>query len=67
MAEPLAGVLSPVLATEFSSTYVKKIVTAVQDENFMVVYHNCGNNTLKMIDDFKEIKARAYHLVMLLT
>ena len=34
MAEPLAGVLSPVLATEFSSTYVKKIVTAVQDENF---------------------------------
>lgn len=33
----------------------------------MVVYHNCGNNTLKMIDDFKEIKARAYHLVMLLT
>lgn len=61
MAEPLAGVLSPALATEFSSNYVKQIVEAVQDDDFIIIYHNCGNNTLKMIDDFKMINAKAYH------
>lgn len=61
IAEPLAGVLSPALATEFSSTYVKQIVDATQDEQFIVIYHNCGNNTLKMVEDFKMIGAKAYH------
>lgn len=50
MAEPLAGLLSPALAEEFSSDYVKKIIDAVQDEHFIVVYHNCGNCTIQMID-----------------
>lgn len=50
MAEPLGGLLSPALAEEFSSDYVKKIVDAVQDDEFIVVYHNCGNNTIQMID-----------------
>ncbi|MCI8371745.1 MAG: methyltransferase [Lachnospiraceae bacterium] len=50
MAEPLAGLLSPALAEEFSSDYVKKIVDTVQDDNFIVVYHNCGNCTIQMID-----------------
>jgi len=40
MAEPLAGLLSPALAQEFSADYCKKIVAAVQDESFIVVYHN---------------------------
>lgn len=43
MAEPLAGLLSSSLAAEFSEPYVKKINDAVQDENFIVIYHNCGN------------------------
>ena len=34
MAEPLAGLLSPDLAEEFSCTYVRKIVDAVQDRRF---------------------------------
>ena len=43
MAEPAAGLLNNDLCQEFSSDYVKKIVDAVQDENFMVILHNCGN------------------------
>lgn len=50
MAEPLAGILSPSLAEEFSAQYVKRIVNEVQDDNFIVVYHNCGNNTIPMIE-----------------
>lgn len=50
LAEPLAGLLSPALAEEFSSDYVKKIVDAIQDDDFIVVYHNCGNSTIPQID-----------------
>lgn len=61
MAEPLAGLLSPELAEEFSSGYVKRIVDALQDDSFLVIYHNCGNNTIKMIDSILETGAAAYH------
>ena len=50
MAEPLAGLLSPDLAAQFSGPYVKAIVEAVQDEGFGVVYHNCGPGVIKQID-----------------
>ncbi len=43
MAEPAAGLLSNDGCLEFSSKYVKKIVDAVQDKDFMVILHNCGN------------------------
>ncbi len=43
IAEPAAGLLSPDWCEEFSSRFVKKIVDAVQDEEFMVILHNCGN------------------------
>lgn len=43
MAEPAAGLLSDDDCLRFSSTYVKRIVDAVQDEQFTVVLHNCGN------------------------
>ncbi len=61
MAEPLAGLLSPSLAAEFSAPYVKKIVDAVQDDNFIVVYHNCGNSTIPMIDSILETGAPVLH------
>jgi uroporphyrinogen decarboxylase len=61
IAEPLAGVLSPSLAEEFSSRYVKKIVADVQDNNFAVIYHNCGNSTIHMADSLLAIGASAYH------
>ena len=50
MAEPLAGLLSPALAEEFSAEYVKKIIDQVQDDEFIVLYHNCGNCTIQQID-----------------
>lgn len=43
MAEPAAGLMSDADCMQFSSSYVKQIVDAVQDETFMVVLHNCGN------------------------
>ena len=43
MAEPAAGLLSPNLIDEFSTPYVNRIREAVEDENFVVMYHNCGN------------------------
>lgn len=49
LAEPLAGLLSPSLADEFSAEYVKKLVDAVQDEEFIVIYHNCGNSVIPSI------------------
>ncbi len=60
IAEPAAGLLSPDICEEFSSRYVKKIVDAVQDDEFMVVYHNCGN-TVPLIDSIVGIGAMAYH------
>ena len=61
MAEPVAGMLSPSLEEEFSSPYVKKIVDAVQDDTFAVVYHNCGDNTARMVDSILSTGAMAYH------
>lgn len=61
LAEPLAGMLSPSFSKEFSSVYVKQIIDAVQDENFSVIYHNCGNSTIYMIDSILEVGAAAYH------
>ncbi len=61
MAEPVAGLMSPELTEEFSSKYVKEIVRAVQDDGFMVVYHNCGGSTLRCIDSILDTGAMAFH------
>lgn len=61
LAEPLTGMLSPNLAEEFSAPYVKRIVDAVQDDNFLVIYHNCGDNVLYMADSILSCGAGAYH------
>ncbi len=61
IAEPLTGLLSPAMAEEFSEPYVKQIVDAVQDDSFLVIYHNCGNNTIQMIDSILRTGSAAYH------
>lgn len=61
MAEPVSGLLSPALEEEFSSPYVKQIVDAVQDDGFIVVYHNCGDNTPRMTQSILSTGAAAYH------
>jgi uroporphyrinogen decarboxylase len=61
MAEPVAGLLSPTLEEEFSAPYVKQIVDAVQNDDFIVIYHNCGDNVPKMLDSILSTGAAAYH------
>ena len=61
MAEPVAGLLSPSLEEEFSAPYVKQIVDAVQNDDFIVIYHNCGNNVPKMLPSILSTGAAAYH------
>ena len=61
IAEPLAGLLSPSLAEEFSAEYMKKIVDAVQTDEFIVVYHNCGNCTIQQIDSILSIGCPIVH------
>ena len=43
MAEPAAGLLSNDACKEFSSEFVKRIVDELQDDEFVVILHNCGN------------------------
>lgn len=59
MAEPAAGLLSPNLIDEFSTPYVNKIREAVEDDNFVVLYHNCGNIE-PLLENVKNIDAAAY-------
>ncbi len=61
MAEPLAGLLSPDLAEEFSAAYVKKVVDAVQDDEFLVVYHNCGGGVIAQVESIVDTGAKAFH------
>lgn len=59
IAEPAAGLLSPGMIGEFSTPYVREICEAVRDDNFVVLYHNCGN-VIPLLDNIREIKADGY-------
>lgn len=59
IAEPAAGLLSPSLIDEFSTPYVQKIKEAVEDEEFIVLYHNCGN-VEPLINNVSKIDAVVY-------
>lgn len=61
MAEPLAGILNPEMAQEFSMPYVKRIIDALQTDDFAVIYHNCGNAVPNMLDGIFAQGAAAYH------
>lgn len=61
MAEPLAGILSPHLAEEFSAQYVRQIVEAVQDENFVFFYHNCGNEVVAQAESIFTNGCKGFH------
>ena len=60
MAEPAAGLLSNDDCQNFSSAYVKYIVDKVQDDNFIVILHNCGN-TGQCTQAMVSTGAAAYH------
>ena len=61
IAEPLAGLLSPELAEEFSEPYIREISRAVKDESFAVIYHNCGNSVVQILDSILRTDCTAYH------
>ena len=61
MAEPAAGLMSPGLCQEFSSDYIKQIVDAVQDDAFVVIYHNCGNAIKRQVSQILSTGCAAYH------
>ncbi|MCI8469420.1 MAG: methyltransferase [Eggerthellaceae bacterium] len=61
MAEPLAGLLPPELMGEFSTPYARRVVDAVQDGTFAVVYHNCGPSVAAAHAEVAAVGAAAYH------
>ena len=62
MAEPAAGILSPALAEEFSMPFVKEIFKAVNSEDFIICYHNCGNSANDMLNMIADLGADIVHL-----
>ena len=60
MAEPAAGLMSNDDCKTFSSDYVKYIVNKVQDDDFIVILHNCGN-TGHCTEAMVSTGAAAYH------
>ncbi len=61
IAEPAAGLLSPDLADEFSTCFVKDIIDAVNDEDFIICYHNCGDSAGDMTASLCAIGADILH------
>ncbi|MDO4478050.1 MAG: uroporphyrinogen decarboxylase family protein [Lachnospiraceae bacterium] len=57
--EACGGIIPPKKCAEFSSAYIKKIVEAVQDDQFAVMMHNCGN-IARMLDSIFDTGCRMY-------
>jgi uroporphyrinogen decarboxylase len=60
IAEPAAGLLAEKECDEFSSYYVRQLVNCVQDENFIVILHNCGN-TVGLVDSMVSTGSLGLH------
>lgn len=60
LAEPSVTMISPDMTDEFSNTYIEKIITAVQTDDFSVIYHNCGavNSHMEVI---AKLSAHGFH------
>lgn len=61
IAEPAAGLLSPELIAEFSNPYIKEIKKATEEEDFLLIYHNCGNVN-QLIDEILKLDFRVIHV-----
>lgn len=62
MAEPAAGLLAPKFNKEFSIPYVEKIRSACEDDDFLMIYHNCGNTLPLLADIVEGTNFRVLHL-----
>ena len=61
LAEPAAGLLSPALAEEFSTPFVQQIFDAVNSNDFVLCYHNCGNAVGDMAENIATLDADIFH------
>lgn len=61
LAEPLAGLISPLMADEFSCAYIREIADAVQDDSFAVIYHNCGPGAVRAATEIFRTGCFGYH------
>lgn len=60
IAEPMAGLIAPDALREFSSAYIRRLVTEVADDSFKIIVHNCGAR-LAHLSDILECGASGYH------
>lgn len=60
IAEPMAGLISPAALREFSSAYIRELVTAVADDRFEIIVHNCGARYAHL-SDILACGAGGYH------
>jgi uroporphyrinogen decarboxylase len=60
IAEPSIAMISPGMAMEFSNQYIKRIIEQTQDDDFTVIYHNCGKVDAHL-DNIKTLDAFGYH------
>ncbi|MCX6904759.1 MAG: uroporphyrinogen decarboxylase family protein [Verrucomicrobia bacterium] len=60
MAEPGAGLLSPRGMSQFSSAYIRSIVTAVSGDGFSFILHNCAAKVLHL-PALLETGSQVYH------
>ena len=60
IAEPATAMISPAMMEEYSNDYLSKIIHAVQDDRFAVIYHNCGAVNAHL-DVIGELDAAAFH------
>lgn len=42
IAEPMTSMISPTMMADFSNQYITRVIDAVQEDDFAVIYHNCG-------------------------
>ncbi len=61
MAEPAAGLLSPAFNAQFSIPFVRRIIEETKTDDFVFIYHNCGNVVPSQIEDILTLDADAYH------
>jgi uroporphyrinogen decarboxylase len=60
IAEPAAGLLGENECDKFSSEYIKEIVDELQDDNFLIILHNCGHNGI-LAKSMESTGAKALH------
>ncbi|MCG8684060.1 MAG: uroporphyrinogen decarboxylase family protein, partial [Desulfobacterales bacterium] len=61
IAEPAAGLLGNDECSQFSSDYIKDIVDEFQDDDFLIILHNCGHEG-GLTQTMVETGVKALHL-----